>query len=242
MLPCPGAVRCLAAIAIVSASTAAWAEPDPDSAPVPTSAPVNAIESTIEPQRARPDETPAALTKKAQRLADKARTAPMSPLERERWHRQLAARRGKPAPAPLNIHNNWTREVLPVPAQGPVAFDQDRIDLFFRCHFTLEPTDMDPRLFQALVAAARHFGTDQIRIVSGYRAPKYNLILRKKGREVARNSQHTHGSAVDFRIPGVPVGALHAWARRQRLGGVGFYRQSGFIHMDTGPIRYWNGR
>ena len=101
---------------------------------------------------------------------------------------------------------------------------------------------MDPRLLAALFTAARHFGVRDVHIVSAFRAPKYNLMLRKKGREVARDSQHTHGSAVDFRLPGVPVTRLHAWATQQRLGGVGLYTGSRFIHMDTGPIRAWNGR
>lgn len=183
---------------------------------------------------------PAPLTKKARHLAAKRQDAPMSPAERARWHAQLRARRGKPAPAVLNIFNTWTHEYLTVADPGEVS--QERMDRFFRCHFTGQPTDMDPRLFAALVAAARHFHARDIHIVSGFRAPKYNLMLRKKGREVARTSQHTLGSAVDFRVLGVPVARLHAWARRQRLGGVGFYPSSGFIHMDTGPVRYWQGR
>ena len=70
-------------------------------------------------------------------------------------------------------------------------------------------------------------------------APKYNLILRKKGRRVARKSEHTFGNAVDFRLPGVTTERLRTWARRQRLGGVGYYRDDGFVHMDTGSICYW---
>ncbi|MGE3548138.1 MAG: YcbK family protein, partial [Kofleriaceae bacterium] len=62
-----------------------------------------------------------------------------------------------------------------------------------------------------------------------------------KGRQVARDSQHTHGNAVDFFLPTVPIHSLHAWAKQQRLGGVGIYLGSGFIHMDTGAIRYWSG-
>jgi uncharacterized protein YcbK (DUF882 family) len=66
-------------------------------------------------------------------------------------------------------------------------------------------------------------------------------MLRKKGHEVARDSQHTHGNAVDFRIPGIDVRTLESWARSLRLGGVGLYLGSGFIHVDTGRVRYWNG-
>ena len=48
-------------------------------------------------------------------------------------------------------------------------------------------------------------------------------------------------TAIDFAIPSVPPQALETWARAQKLGGVGFYPESGFVHMDTGPIRTWSG-
>jgi uncharacterized protein YcbK (DUF882 family) len=67
------------------------------------------------------------------------------------------------------------------------------------------------------------------------------LILRKKGHQVARDSQHTLGHAIDFFLPDVPTRDLHAWAKAQKLGGVGIYLESGFVHMDTGPVRYWSG-
>jgi uncharacterized protein YcbK (DUF882 family) len=156
------------------------------------------------------------------------------------WDRRLQSRLGKPAAPVTNIFNTWTHEYLPV--DDAAEIDQATANRFFRCHFTGEPTNMDPRLLAALVAAARHFGVHDVHIVSAFRAPKYNLMLRKKGREVARDSQHTQGSAVDFRLPGVPVLRLHAWATQQRLGGVGLYIGSGFVHMDTGRIRAWNGR
>jgi uncharacterized protein YcbK (DUF882 family) len=77
--------------------------------------------------------------------------------------------------------------------------------------------------------------------VSAFRHPKYNLILRKKGHQVARDSNHTKGNAVDFYLPKIATARLHAWAKDQKLGGVGLYPSSGFIHMDTGPIRFWSG-
>src|SRR5690242_13941913 len=100
---------------------------------------------------------------------------------------------------------------------------------------------MEPKLIPTVVEAAKHFNVGIVDIVSGFRHPKYNLILRKKGHQVARDSQHTHGNAIDFAIPHVTVQALEAWARAQKLGGVGIYPESGFVHMDTGPIRTWSG-
>jgi uncharacterized protein YcbK (DUF882 family) len=180
------------------------------------------------------------VSKKARLLEEKRGSLQPSDPHGKRWRAQLDRRIGKPAPRVVNIFNTWTHEFLPVEQAEEVT--DERRNRFFRCHFTNQPTSIDARLFRTLLAAARHFGSERIDVVSGYRAPKYNLMLRKKGREVARNSQHTLGSAIDFRLPGVPVRRLHAWARGQGLGGVGLYPASGFIHMDTGPVRYWNGR
>ncbi len=175
-------------------------------------------------------------------LARAEKSGPSDPLTRRRWHAQLDRRRGKPPIAVINIFNTWTHEWLPVDATGPTVPPAPVCAGFFRCHFTNAPANMDPRLLNTLVAAARHFKVRRVHIVSGFRSPKYNLMLRKKGREVARDSQHTRGHAVDFRLPGVPIAKLHAWARSRRLGGVGLYVASGFIHIDVGPIRYWNGK
>ena len=154
---------------------------------------------------------------------------------------KMARKRKSGAERVINIYNKWTNEFVVVDAQTADALEVDA-NTFFRCHFTGEPTEIDPELVKHLVKAARYFKVDRVNIVSGFRAPKYNLILRKKGRQVARESQHTQGNAIDFRLPGVPVRKLYRWAKRQRLGGVGFYAKSGFIHMDTGPVRTWNGR
>jgi uncharacterized protein YcbK (DUF882 family) len=100
---------------------------------------------------------------------------------------------------------------------------------------------MEPLLIPMVVAAAIKFRSDTAIVVSAFRHPKYNLMLRKKGRQVARDSQHTHGTAIDFYIPRVPTMILHAWAKEQAAGGVGLYLESGFVHMDTGNVRYWAG-
>ena len=110
-----------------------------------------------------------------------------------------------------------------------------------RDHFTNQATKVDARLLDILIAAAAQFRGDTVFVVSGFRHPKYNLMLRKKGRQVARDSQHTHGNAIDFFIPRVSTMTLHAWAKEQAAGGVGLYLESGFVHMDTGNVRYWSG-
>ena len=100
---------------------------------------------------------------------------------------------------------------------------------------------MDPQLVPTSSTPRSTSTATCVDIVSGFRHPKFNLILRKKGHQVARDSQHTHGNAIDFFIPNVTTQQLHAWAKAQKLGGVGLYLESGFVHMDTGPIRFWSG-
>jgi hypothetical protein len=136
------------------------------------------------------------------------------------------------------LFNVWTREALPVLPGDPL---ESRIHLFLRDHYTNQATQMDARLVDVLTRAARKFSAARIEVVSGYRSPKYNLILRKKGHQVARASQHVEGHAVDFRIRGVPTRSLLYFVRSLRLGGVGFYPHSQFVHSDTGRIRYWTG-
>jgi uncharacterized protein YcbK (DUF882 family) len=79
-------------------------------------------------------------------------------------------------------------------------------------------------------------------VVSGYRSPKFNEALRKKGRQVASRSHHTLGEALDFRLPDVEAEALAAAAEEIHVGGLGTYASSGFVHVDVGRDRRWGGR
>jgi uncharacterized protein YcbK (DUF882 family) len=183
---------------------------------------------------------PASADKLAELEAKRSAVKP-SPAERARLAKRLRTLVGKPADPVVNLTAFWTRETLAFDPRRPEV-DAETFARFLRCHFTGQATDMDTRLLHVLAGAARHFNAARIHIVSGFRAPKYNLILRKKGREVARDSQHTVGHAVDFRIPGVPTARLLAYVRSLRLGGTGFYPASAFVHADTGPIRSWAGK
>ena len=148
-------------------------------------------------------------------------------------------RTGKKPPKLVNLYNTWTHEWLAVdPRRRP---SKRLFDRFLRDHYTNSPTEMEAKLLDILLSAAREHDADTVMVVSAFRHPKYNLILRKKGHQVARESHHTKGNAVDFYIPRVPTKRLHEWAKAQALGGVGVYTGSGFVHMDTGKIRYWSG-
>ncbi len=152
------------------------------------------------------------------------------------------ARPGKRPTPVVSVFNTWTHEYLVLDRDDKAPLPPPAlVDRFLRCHFTNQATDMRPELIATLRDAARHFDARRIEIVSGYRSPKYNLMLRKKGHEVAKDSQHTRGYAVDFRIPGVDVLTLDKWALDRKKGGVGLYLESQFVHVDVGPVRRWNG-
>ena len=171
-----------------------------------------------------------------------AKAPPPSRAERDRLDAHLRKLIGKPPEPIVNLHNIWTHETLAFAAKGDPGIDQEMLDTFLRCHFTDEPARMDPRLIGILVGAAHRFKAERVDVVSGFRSPKFNLMLRKKGHEVARDSQHTYGHAVDFRIPGVATRALLRYVQSLHVGGAGFYPESEFVHTDTGPVRYWAGR
>jgi hypothetical protein len=139
----------------------------------------------------------------------------------------------------VNLYNQWTHEWLAVAPGEPVP--RALLDRFLRDHYTNQPAAMEPKLAEMILGAAQHFRAETAIVVSAFRHPKYNLLLRKKGHQVARDSNHTKGNAIDFYLPQIDTMRLHAWAKGQKLGGVGLYLASGFIHMDTGPIRFWSG-
>ncbi|HEY0252792.1 MAG TPA: DUF882 domain-containing protein [Kofleriaceae bacterium] len=155
---------------------------------------------------------------------------------KQKSHGPVLVAGAKPATL-INLYNEHTHEWLAVdPKHLPGESDR-----FLRDHYTNQSIKMEPKLVPIVVDAAQHFHQDTVHIVSAFRHPKFNLILRKKGHQVARDSQHTHGNAIDFFLPNVTTQQLHAWAKGQKLGGVGLYLDSGFVHMDTGTIRYWSG-
>jgi hypothetical protein len=101
---------------------------------------------------------------------------------------------------------------------------------------------MDRRLFDILWEVYRDVdGKKPINIISSYRSPATNSMLRRRSSGVARNSQHVLGHAIDFFIPEVPLEQVRAAGLRLQRGGVGFYPTSGspFVHLDTGSVRHW---
>lgn len=105
-----------------------------------------------------------------------------------------------------------------------------------------EPTKMDPKLLDLIWEVYRRSGSHKfIHVISGYRSLASNNLLRKRGRGVAKHSQHTKGKAMDFFLPDVPLKKLREIGLKLQVGGVGYYPTSGspFVHMDTGNVRHW---
>jgi len=106
-----------------------------------------------------------------------------------------------------------------------------------------EPTNMDPRLFDVVWEAYRSAGAGNqiINVVSAYRSPETNAMLRARSRAVAKYSQHMLGKAMDTTMPGMPMSHIREIGMRMQRGGVGYYPTAGtpFVHLDVGNVRHW---
>jgi uncharacterized protein YcbK (DUF882 family) len=125
------------------------------------------------------------------------------------------------------------------------AYDQaglKKINQLLRDWRRNEPTRMDPRLLDLVREVYRGVGArDYINVVSAYRSPATNSMLRSRSNGVAKKSQHMLGKAMDFFIPGVSLKKLRETGMKMQVGGVGYYPRSGspFVHMDVGNVRHW---
>jgi uncharacterized protein YcbK (DUF882 family) len=105
---------------------------------------------------------------------------------------------------------------------------------------TDEMTHIDPKVLDLLAELHGLMDTSKpFDVISGYRSPKTNAKLRADGRGVAKKSFHMRGMAVDVSLPGRDLRGLRKAAISLKRGGVGYYGKSGFIHVDTGRVRYW---
>jgi uncharacterized protein YcbK (DUF882 family) len=99
---------------------------------------------------------------------------------------------------------------------------------------------IDPRLYDLVYAIQTEVGhRGQVEIISGYRSPGTNAKLRAGSNGVARRSLHMQGQALDIRLSGVDTTKVRDAALALRAGGVGYYKKSDFVHVDTGRVRHW---
>ena len=117
-----------------------------------------------------------------------------------------------------------------------------RLNRFLRDWRKNEDAKMDPELLELVWAIYKASGSrDYINIISAYRSPATNEMLRARSSGVAKNSQHRLGKAMDWYLPDVPLAKLRGIAMKLQGGGVGYYPRSGspFVHTDTGNVRAW---
>lgn len=116
----------------------------------------------------------------------------------------------------------------------------DEINRFLKDFRTGEITEMNPQLLDLLHDVRNELGSEEAyEVISAYRSPETNEMLRETTTGVARKSQHLKGNAIDVRLRGVRITTLRDTALRMERGGVGFYPRSDFVHMDMGPFRQW---
>ena len=121
----------------------------------------------------------------------------------------------------------------------PEAFE--KINHVLRDFRTGEVFPIDPRVIDILYAVHDKSGANApYEVLSGYRSPKTNAMLASTGDGVAQNSLHMTGQAIDIRLPGFSTKKLSDLGASLRAGGVGYYRKSNFVHMDTGQVRRWS--
>ena len=114
------------------------------------------------------------------------------------------------------------------------------VNRFMRDWRTSQSIDMDTRTIDIMAASLRLMDTDEpYMMLSGYRSPQTNAMLRSQSRGVAKNSLHMKGQAADLRIQGRSTTQMARAARSCRAGGVGQYSGSNFVHMDCGVVRSW---
>ncbi|MCZ7886265.1 DUF882 domain-containing protein [Agrobacterium salinitolerans] len=145
----------------------------------------------------------------------------------------------------LKLYYIHTREKAVITFKRNGKYDQkglQELNRFLRDWRRNQPTRMDPRLFDLVWEVYRRSGaTDYINVVSAFRSPETNGLLRSRTKGVAEKSQHMLGKAMDFYIPGVKLARLREIGMQMQIGGVGFYPTSGspFVHMDVGGVRAW---
>ena len=117
------------------------------------------------------------------------------------------------------------------------------LDHYLRDHRTGEVHHFDPRLFDLLhdLTASLDDTGAEIDVICGYRTPWSNEFLRTRSARtgVAKHSLHMQAEAIDIRLPGIPTSEVRDAALRLQRGGVGYYRDSDFVHVDVGRVRSW---
>jgi uncharacterized protein YcbK (DUF882 family) len=143
----------------------------------------------------------------------------------------------------LSFYHTHTAQRLDVVySRGGQYIDSalDDIEHFLSDFRTGDRRAIDPGLLDFIHDVRESLGSDgTFEVISAYRSPKTNEMLRSRSNGVAENSQHTIGKAIDVRLQGVDLRRLRDAAIELQRGGVGYYAASNFVHLDTGRVRRW---
>lgn len=141
----------------------------------------------------------------------------------------------------FHTHTNERIDVIYRVGDNYIPSAIDRLDQFLRDHRTGDVIQLDRRVFDLLhdLTAAVGKPNAEIDIVCGYRTSWSNDFLQRTTPGVAEHSLHMQGEAIDIRMPGVSTSKLRDVALTLHRGGVGFYPESRFVHVDVGRVRRW---
>jgi uncharacterized protein YcbK (DUF882 family) len=142
-----------------------------------------------------------------------------------------------------HTHTNERLDIVYRRGEDYVPIALAELDHYLRDHRTGEVRHFDPHLFDLLsdLTASVNDSGGEIDVICGYRTPWSNEFLRTRSAHtgVALHSLHMQAEAIDIRLPGIPTSAVRDAALRLRRGGVGYYRDSKFVHVDLGRVRHW---
>lgn len=143
----------------------------------------------------------------------------------------------------LSFYHTHTGESLEVTFSSGdeyVGTELVKVNVFLSDFRTGDKIEMDPALLDLIYDVRGTLGSNETyEVISAYRSPKTNEMLRSTSSGVASNSQHLFGKAIDVRLRGVKTSDLRDAAIELQRGGVGYYKESDFVHMDTGRVRRW---
>lgn len=190
---------------------------------------------------------PSASTMNQRRSFLKTSAVLASALSVPAFSRAATAARTEPLAAPhertLRLYNTHTGESLRSIFWAEGEFVPEAlvdINKLLRDHRSNTIAPIDPQLLLLLDKVSARFGSRQLlHVISGYRSPETNQMLAAHSDGVARHSMHLEGKAIDVRMPGHDLRSLHRAAMAAKGGGVGYYPESQFVHLDTGRPRHW---
>ena len=142
----------------------------------------------------------------------------------------------------LNLHTGERLRAEYVHNGQVVPSAMHAISVLMRDHYNNTVHTIDQHLLDIAHVLQSHVGNrGVINVVCGYRSPETNAMMHEASAGVAAHSMHIEGRAMDIRMPGTRLASVKKAAVALKMGGVGYYPQDDFVHIDSGPVRKWAG-